>query len=80
MQVNGSTEYNVVFGSMVMWIYDFLVRQCQGRYSVYMFHLTVSRPSRREITLYPNLGRSLVDTIKCLHLAEGVIIKGIDSK
>lgn len=45
-----------------------------------MFHLTESRPARDEITLYPNLGRGLVDTIKCLHLAEGVIIKVIDSK
>ena len=43
-----------------------------------MFHLTESRPTRDEITLYPNLGRGLVDTIKCLHLAGGVIINDID--
>lgn len=49
-----------------------------GTYSVYMFHLTESRPTRDEITLYPNLGRGLVDTIKCLHLAGGVIINDID--
>ncbi|EZF51701.1 hypothetical protein H103_05186 [Trichophyton rubrum CBS 288.86] len=51
-----------------------------GTYSVYMFHLTESRPTRDEITLYPNLGRGLVDTIKCLHLAGGVIINDIDAK